>query len=117
MFSRLLIILLFFLPIQGFRQPASSKSITPADRPLTVRAYPNPVVSTLFVHLYADQPAHAILTITSLSGQLLQSQMLELPQGYSDHILSMANYLPGMYLLIVREPDSAKQVLLKIVKR
>lgn len=70
-----------------------------------VRMYPNPVIDKLNVEINVDLAADGFMTVTDLSGKIIYTRSLRLPQGNSIIPVRLNSMAAGAYILKIQLND------------
>jgi len=102
---------------QGFHQPEFSRPVSTIDPELAswnIQVFPNPTVDVLNVRFDANLSGVLDAVVFDLYGRMLmQPQMLDQATG---SIIDCTNWLPGMYILQLRDPQSLATATYRFVR-
>lgn len=92
---------------QGFHQPEFARPVSTLDPELAswnIQVFPNPTANVLNVRFEANPSGVLDAVVFDLYGRMLmQPQILDQATG---SVIDCTNWLPGMYILQLRDPQS-----------
>ena len=93
------------------RQTYSPVLITQCRQPESIKVYPNPVQNTCWVNIQSETSQVINLRVYDSRGALLKQQATEIQAGNNQFALSLNNFTPGSYSLVVTRSDGKVKVI------
>ena len=109
-----------FLLTQGFQQTSIEEIPTGIELPAYIHdiiAFPNPLGTTLYLEIKAAKVAEFSLEVYDLNGkrQTLPALLLG-STGHAQYQMDVADWVPGMYLLMIKTIEGVPVKVFKIQK-
>jgi hypothetical protein len=81
-----------------------------------INLFPNPVVDKLQIRASLAARTNLLITITDMAGLLKYRQSVTLEKGVLNKEINVKNWPPQMYLVKIRDMQSGKETVFKLIK-